>query len=309
MKPALFHATEQPALRGEYTKTYSVGPGRYKAFTSPVPLHVYLGDEWLPCDARFLPDPESGILTSHGSCFTTACRPSSPQAFIVITDEKGHTLSWGIEDAGEQNPVVPETPKPLEPETGDNAETLFLEALFMAQGDVFYPEIFPGVDMYCHTDSRFEDSFVFSSAGSVRPVTFHIETKLSPELDPNGRISLRDSSGESAFTILPPSLIDADGMNGPVSVEFETTDTGFSLSYSPDPDFTASAVYPVTLDPVVRTSDSTGIADTYVREGQTSNYSASDRLWITNNANYGNRISYVKVTSLPSIGSDHFIMS
>lgn len=178
MKPTPAFATEIAALRDEYTKTYAVRPGRYQAFTSPVPLHVRSGDEWVPCDARFLPDPETGTFASHTSRFTAACGPSGPEAFIVITDSKGRSLSWGIEDAKEQKPVVPEEPKPEEPESGDYADSLFREAMAKAQGDVFYPEIFPGVDMRCHTDSRFEDSFVFSSPGAVRPVVFHIETSL-----------------------------------------------------------------------------------------------------------------------------------
>ena len=175
MKPTPAFATEIAALRDEYTKTYAVRPGRYQAFTSPVPLHVRSGDEWVPCDARFLPDPETGILASHTSRFTAACGPSGPEAFIVITDSKGRSLSWGIEDAESRNPEVPD-PEETSPDPG--ADSLFREAMAKAQGEVFYPEIFPGVDMRCHTDSRFEDSFVFSSPGAVRPVVFHIETSL-----------------------------------------------------------------------------------------------------------------------------------
>ena len=89
MKPALFHATEQPTLRGEYTKTYSVGPGTYKAFTSPVPLHVRSGNDWLPCDARFLPDPESGILTALSlPAGISACR----QCFFISQWQKMYLL-------------------------------------------------------------------------------------------------------------------------------------------------------------------------------------------------------------------------
>ena len=47
---------EQTDKRNEYSKTYAVGPGMFAAFASPVPLHMFKDNTWLPCDARFMPD-------------------------------------------------------------------------------------------------------------------------------------------------------------------------------------------------------------------------------------------------------------
>ena len=80
--------TEQIDKRNEYTKTYAVGPAEYTAFSSPVPLHMFMDNAWLPCDARFMPDKEYGenSLVSRGGHLTAVCSPSGEAAFITVKD-------------------------------------------------------------------------------------------------------------------------------------------------------------------------------------------------------------------------------
>ena len=308
-KAESFTATEILSLREEYAKTYAVGAGKFQAFTGSIPLHIRSGGEWADCDARFVPDKEreEGTLISHGSRFVTVCKPSGAESFISLTDEKGHSLSWSLEEAEKREPEA------LAVETGEkgedgSAEALFLKAVERAQGSVLYPGVFPGVDMRCYADARFKDEFVFSEPASVRPVTFRVETALRPEYEKDRHIRLLDASGEPVFIICPPVLYDANGSEGAVAVQFEPSEKGFFLTCSPDPDFASSAAYPVVLDPVTETvSGTSGIVDTFVRQNYTNNYSTSERLWITNSSSYGLGNSYLKVTSLPSLNSNHFI--
>ena len=99
--------TEQIDKRNEYTKTYTVGPARYRAFSSSVPLHVRSQESWEEIDARFVPDKSYGddSIVSRGGHLTAVCAPSGKDAFITVADHKDHSLSWSIEGA---KAVVPE---------------------------------------------------------------------------------------------------------------------------------------------------------------------------------------------------------
>lgn len=263
MNNETFVPAEQINKRGVFTKTYSIGPGIYKAFSSSIPLHVISEGTLVPCDAQFKPDKESGsnILTSSGSRLTVRCAPSSNASFITISDSKELSLSWSLKDAAT---CVPEISEQKIPSTADPAERMFLEALYQAQGDLRYPEIFPDVALQCHMDEAFRDSFIFSEASSIRPLLFHIDTSLQPAEKDNHCIDLLDPDGETVFTLFPPALYDAKGLTGEVIVSFSITEKGFDLTYECDPDFIASAAFPVTLDPTVSNATSTSVVDTYV---------------------------------------------
>ncbi len=302
----VFQPTEQISERTESTKTYAIGAGKYKAFSASVPLHVQNEDHsWSPVDATFRFEKESSRYISRGSRFTTACTASGGHSFISVTALNGHDLSWGIKDA---SPVEPEIPKQDKPETKDPAEALFLDALLQAQGSLVYRDIFPGVELRCHTDDRFKDEFIFSNASSSRPVTFHIETALHPVREEDNTIRLTDENGETAFILLPPALWDAKRTEGPVSVEFALSGSGFDLSYVPSPEFMESAVYPVTLDPVITTGSSSTVEDTYVNSASPgSNYNSSQYIYASNDGSMGIRYGLIQFTSLPVISSNHFM--
>ena len=121
-----FRPTEQNSERGEYTKSYLTGPGRYHAFSASIPLHVQQEDgAWTPVIAAFQAEKDSSGYVSHGSRFTAVCSDSGPAPRITVTDFRGHSLSWETEGAAPVKAVIPE---PKKPETKDPAEALFLEA-------------------------------------------------------------------------------------------------------------------------------------------------------------------------------------
>ncbi len=300
-----FHPTEQISARSENVKTYLVGPGMYHAFSAGIPLHVQQEDgSWSPVLASFQLEKDSSDYISRGSRFATVCSFSVSDHFITISDFKGHSLSWGIAEAASVKPEIPEQEKP---ETKNLAEALFLEALLQAQGTLVYREIFPGVELRCHVDDCFKDEFLFREPSSCRPVIFHITTDLCPVQEKDGSVRLTDEKSETAFLLLPPVLRDAEGTEGPVSLEYAPSESGFTLSYVPDPSFMESAEYPVTLDPVI-TTGSSAVQDTYVNSASpTVNYNTSANLYATNNGSSAVRYSLLRFTSLPAISANHFM--
>ena len=304
---ATFVPTEQISKRTATSKTFTVGPGKYRALQSAVPIHSFNAEkqEWQEIDAQFKA-VNRDRYQSVGSNLTTTCGSSG----IEIMDNKGNKLSWKIEDAKEAKPeiIIPETKKE---ESEDHALTVFLQAERNAEGRIAYREIFPGVEMGCRTGFRFYDAFTFASPKAARDITFIMATgDLAAKQEKNGNIILTDKEGELVFIIASPTLRDAKENEGAVTVNLEKMDDGLRLTYAPDREFMEHAVYPVTLDPAVRTAqENSGIVDTYVRSGYTTDFSAADRLYATDYSTYGMRYSLLKVTQLPALGTSHFITS
>ena len=296
--------TELMSQRTECSKTFSVGAGRYRALQAAVPIHAFDAEkqEWHEIDARFKAIGEQ--LRSEGSCLTTVCDAHG----IELMDKKGHRLAWTVEDAKAVSPVIV-VAEPEENEKDDYALSVFFQSQRDAEGLLTYREIFPGVDMNCRTGFRFYDEFVFASPEAARDIVFCMETgELTARQEENGDIVLTDAEGESIFIIAPPFVCDAKENEGRATFSLEKTNEGYRLTCSPDRDFMAEAAYPVTLDPAVRTtSQNSGIVDTYVRDGYTTDYSAEQRLYVTDNTGYGTRHSLVRVNTLPTLGTSHFI--
>ena len=144
------------------------------------------------------------------------------------------------------------------------------------QGTVRYAELFPGVEMICRTDSRYMDSFVFAKPEASRAIVRLMNPEgLKAAREKEGGISLSDGE-ETVFVLPAPVLFDSAGNIGTAKVLIETIQENnqgsalerLRISYVLDPAFMEQAVYPVTLDPTIRTAtEDSGIEDTYVRSG------------------------------------------
>ena len=307
--------TENVDKRTEFSKTYTVGPGKYQAFTSVIPLHRQNEEtgKWEELDAAFKATKEDDQLESVGAQLTVSCGVSGEKPFMVIRDQKDHCLSWGLEGA---EAVKPEALKE-EIKEEDHVIQAFRQAMANAQGTVRYTEIFPGVDMICRNDSCFKDEFIFKDWEAARPVVFRIETEgMKLSRDEEEGIVLFDTDGKKVYNIPAPTLIDNKGQEGEIHVYLEERGESYRLIYEPDPEFMGSAAYPVVLDPAVQTySQNLGIKDTYVINNYPNkNYSSSATLQIfnysvTNQYASAHITSYalVKVTSLPPLGANHYI--
>ena len=301
--------TENVDKRTEYSKTYTVGPGKYQAFTSVIPLHRKNGEtgKWEELDATFKAEKGNDVLESAGAQLTVSCGVSGEKVFIAVKDQEDHRLAWGYEEA---EAVKPEAVKE-EVKEEDHVLQAFFEAMANAQGTVRYSEIFPGVDMICRNDSRFKDEFIFSASEFARKIVCHLESNgLELSADENGTIVAFDTDGKKIYNIPAPILIDSEGQEGMVQVSLEGTEAGYRLIYEPDPEFMENAVYPVMLDPAIQTSGfAYSMEDTYIRSiSASSNYSTLPSIYIVkDSANSDFSCGLVRMLDLPPLSANHYI--
>ena len=303
--------TEKKERRTEFSKTYTVAPGKYQAFTSVIPLHRKNKEtgKWDELDATFKAEKESDTLKSVGAQLTVSCGASGEKAFIAVKDQEDHRLAWGYEEA---EAVKPEAVKE-EVKEEDHVLQAFFEAMANAQGTVRYSEIFPGVDMICRNDSRFKDEFIYAAPEFARNIVCRLESNgLELSAEENGTIVAFDTDGKKIYNIPAPTLTDSEGQDGMVQVSLEEMEDGYRLIYEPDPEFMGSAVYPVVLDPYIRTyNQDYAIVDTYVRNlSPNTNFSVNDRIYAarTNNGQDDIRYGLLKVESLPFLAANHYII-
>ena len=78
--------TENVDKRTEFSKTYTVGPGKYQAFTSVIPLHRKNGEtgKWEELDATFKAEKGNDVLESAGAQLTVSCGVSGEKVFIAV---------------------------------------------------------------------------------------------------------------------------------------------------------------------------------------------------------------------------------
>ena len=303
--------TENVDKRTEFSKTYTVGPGKYQAFTSVIPLHRKNGEtgKWEELDATFKAEKGNDVLESAGAQLTVSCGVSGEKVFIAVKDQEDHRLAWGYEEA---EAVKPEVVKE-EVKEEDHVLQAFFEAVSNAQGTVRYSEIFPGVDMICRNDSRFKDEFIYAAPEFARNIVCRLESNgLELSAEENGTIVAFDTDGKKIYNIPAPTLTDSEGQDGMVQVSLEEMEDGYRLIYEPDPEFMGSAVYPVVLDPYIRTyNQDYAIVDTYVRNlSPNTNFSVNDRIYAarTNNGQDDIRYGLLKVESLPFLAANHYII-
>ena len=325
------------AKRTQHGKVFALGGNHFQAVTYATPIHQFdhAKQEWVEIDNTFkMPEKARQVMTQWGKTarlepeqrkmlasepvfkaygveMDVSCGIAGSEPFIVLTDAQNRRLSWGIDGAGSILPTSKDdafqTEKALKPANLRQHRERIVRQI---NGAVEYTDIFPGVDLCCHLGQRFKDDIIYREKEAARPVVFNIKLDSGYDLRPNHdqSVDVLDASNEITFHMPAPFLMDAKGSFGNVEMRLEQDVNGYRMICTPDPDFMDSAVYPVILDPAVETvRQDSAIEDTYVVEGSSVNFSSDDRLHVVRSTSSGNRNIYMRVKSLPKLGSNHFI--
>lgn len=134
---------------------------------------------------------------------------------------------------------------------------------------ITYKDIYDGIDLeYINTFDAVKEDLIFRRVPTRKEFAFGLQLSgMTPKLDDNGGVSL-EPCGDPCWSILPPYMEDANGVSSEaVKVRLDDLGNGnYVLTYTPDATWLADAarVYPVALDPTVRTS---GGISMYTQEG------------------------------------------
>ena len=295
---------EMKEKRTQTSKLYDLGGGHYQAVLYPEPVHIKNAQgEWEEIDHTLT--RKEKVLMNESSDLSVQFAPGGGIALSRGT----HTLSWILPDA---QPVEAEEEIPTEkklPLFPRHPEDRVLEST------VQYPELFPGVDMTAQIlPGRFKDTLVFKNDQAVRPVEFHL---YAPDLrliqQENGDVLAMDEE-QIIFRLPAPFAMDEQGnpVRGSAHVALKELDRGYwAWIVELDKEFAANAAFPVCLDPVVETEQTTdAVSMAYVTsKNPSTNYPATgySSNIAHNNYNWGECYTFLRFDSLPVIDSSYYV--
>jgi RHS repeat-associated protein len=237
---------------GSYTRKVFDGPVNYRAADG----------SWHPIDSTLSRDTSGRYRQKANGMTLDVARLANDSALVSMRLDSGHAVSYSLVGAAASAAVV----------SGDTAE---------------YRNVLPGTDLrLASTASGVKESLVLRSADVATSWLFPLDLQgLTPRLEPDGSVSLRDASGTSRARIpgglVRDSTFDAKAGEFTTSrkVTYELTTSGgapalrvsIDQAWLRDPKRT----FPVTVDPTTTFADS---SDTYTRSDQSGDHSREDEL-------------------------------
>ena len=311
---------EELSQRSEHVKVYCTGPNQYYAMVLSETVHKRgRNGSWDEIDNHLKEkgsDKETYLTNDEYNPLKLKLYSADAAKMTVLTDEKGHTISWRMNKA---QPVIPEIIKNVvekQDKPADLAEALDqIHERISAKltGEALYRDIHPGVNLYCAIDTMgFKENLIYQTLESVGETSFHIVTEgLIPVVEPDDQIRFIKPEGEEVFILPAPIVQDAAGSEGKVYLSIRDAEDGYDLSYEIDQDWLSTAKFPVTLDPTVRTANlKTAIKDCYVTtKARTTVYNNGELFVTKGNNQKGTCRSYLKVldSSLPKLSSSYYV--
>jgi hypothetical protein len=220
---------EMAERRGDRERHYLLANGSYKAEVYTRPIHFRAADgSWQPIDTTLGPSPRLGFAFANVTNTLKTYLSTDGNGWIRVEAPQG-AVSF----------------RPLGLATGSaTAQGNRLAVTGLDRNISLTYEVQPGQLKETITLAAPVASPTFSYAVMVEGLT--------PRKDSDGSVVLQDGTGDGGLLISAPWMKDAAGRtSGRVEVAIEQTSDGFVYTMSPDPEWLATARYPVTIDPTI----------------------------------------------------------
>lgn len=264
-------------LRTEMGKQYDLGEGRYQAVLFSQPVHYRKAGAWEEIDNGLEETRVKGRRVLKNRANALRCEwPMVPDGGPLVTLKcRRATLSWSFEADMEAVAAEVKSGRQLNRERlMELARSMQLDAEKMTDeelakletaedrrrdvpatsSEVTYRGILPGVDArYTLSGDQVKEDIVCHNKGALTRVAIKLPGEYDYRVMEDKGLSIRDrASGEELFTFGEPVVYDAAGQTIVAEPMLEPMEGYTRLTYLLDPEFVAAAVYPITIDPVVR---------------------------------------------------------
>ena len=297
-------------------KVFSLGRGLLQAVVYADIVHYKdpAGGEWIEIDNTLekQENPDGQIITNSKNENTRVTFYSGDaENTVTLRNIKGQLIGWHFVNASDVKPEIEERQFPAH-EKNDKRR----DVLDRLEGTVRYDGILEGADLRCTVrGGSFKDELIWSS----KPEKAVVEMMLSaPEMqlkrEEDGCIFCYAEDGSIPYSLPAPWLEDAEGSIGAVNtVMKEAGDSRWLIRYELDEEWLADAVYPVRMDPAVRTQNlASGIEDNFTTSKSPDTvqpYGNTNLRLSKDSSTYGESHAWLQFTdsSLPQISSSYYI--
>ena len=294
---------EEISLRDENVKHFNLGANRHQAvvYSEPVHFRNSESDAWQEIDNTL-----EETVTAQGRQVlrnrANRMRVEFPQQMdggnMASITENGRTFAWRFEQETQPVQAVARTGAQLKQErlvaqaqampkfVGRTVESLRsadlaaeIETAQEQRGDVVqlkaentYESVLPGVSVrYTVMSDRVKEDIILGNAEALPRAAIRLPKAFDYEVTDAMQLLVKDAqSGEVAFMMDAPLVYDAKGKETLAQVILTDAGEYVRMEYAIDPLFMADAVYPVTIDPVIHsTNPVNNIQDTTLCENLT----------------------------------------
>jgi len=284
-------------LRSPNTKTFIKKDGTYIVAIYDEVIHYLSNGVYKDIDNTLIYDVESdsyaNLANEIGIRFPNKLDSNKPIK-LSLSD---YDIEWEIEGAKRTSSTI----------STDVAPSEDIKQLTKISRSVFYDDVFVGVDIqYTVNSDSVKENIIVDRYITNFSLSFTYTTgKLLLVITDETNYAFVTSEGEEVFHFDPLVMYDsASNASDKVALVVQEVKKGeYSVTIIPDDEWMKTAVYPVTIDPIISSAvQSMSIYDTYVSEANpTTNYSTSDYIWIsgtTSTAEYRGLLYFILPTSV-----------
>ena len=309
-------ANSSPTVIGEVTekrkankKVFRLSDGSYMSAEYPQPIHFEENGQLNDYDNTLIEEEseetnEKMLVNSSSDIKVRLSKKNNGKKFVRV-EKDGHKLSWYYLNAKKSTAEVKE-------DMEASSDKLVLDKL---TSTVLYKNVYKNVDLeYVVLPTGLKENIILknNTAQTMFKAEYKSNGLVAEQLDEK-TIVLKSDDGETVYTISAPFMEDADGAYCEnVSLKLESIKSNaFSVIISLDRDWLLQEerAYPVLVDPVLKTNQDIGAAQSAFVSSANPNkcYLATTTddmgsLYVGNISGFGQTESYIKFTSLPALG-------
>lgn len=270
---------EDVSLRSEYSKFFREGNRNVTELHYSVPLHFNNNGKWVDIDNTLVLD-EFGNYTNACSDFNISLSSKIQSDSNVLNVEyNGYSIDMSMIDTNdsmrdsELSLINEQNVRQLDMGS-DVLDKLAASSISNISSSAVYEEVYENVDIrYDIVSESLKESIIIKNKDNIpEDYKFFIETgELTANLTENNTIIFTNDDGKDVLCIPTPFMVDSSGYNEcveKIEVNLDKAESGYYLTYIPDKEWLMSedVVYPVTIDPSIRTIDQSAFTFSYNSE-------------------------------------------
>ena len=304
---------EEISLRDENVKHFNLGANRHQAVVYAEPVHFRNSEgAWQEIDNTLeeaVTAQGRRVLRNRASRLQVEFPQRMDGGSMASITENGRTFAWRFEQEAQPVQAVARTGAQLKQErlvaraqampkfVGRTVESLRnadltaeIETAQEQRGDIAqlkaentYESVLPGVSVrYTVMSNRVKEDIILANAEALSRTVIRLPKAFDYEVTDAAELLVKDvQSGETVFMMDTPLVYDTAGKETLAAVELTDMGEYVRMEYRIDPLFMNDAVYPVTIDPVIHSTNAVhNIQDTTLGEGQSAKPYTADHLKI-----------------------------
>lgn len=264
---------EETDKRSKNVKHFKKSDGSFVAYVYPTAVHYKDGNQWKDIDntlSEQLDEDNNDVLENNSNDFKIKIAKNAKHKKLVSIKKGNYEITWNIGNSlnnktdkylNNSNAIYNDTSSYQEQTLTNNEKNKVLTKL---NSTVNFTDVYPNVDLqYVVQPEKLKENIILKNRISDPEFTFNLNTKnLSIKILDDNSLSFYNEQDPSKeiFKIDAPYMKDANGeISKDIKIILSNTSNGYKVSLQPSVEWlnNTDRVYPVIIDPTVKTIDLT----------------------------------------------------